>query len=739
MRHTPIHLFTLTLCAAVLLAALPTDAQTVNIPDANLRAAITKALGKAPNAEITRAEMETLETLLATYANIRSLEGLQFATNMRVLYLSGNDISDLTPLAGLTEMRLLDLYFNDISDLSPLAGLTRMETLYLPNNDISDLSPLAGLTNIGFLHLSNNEVSDLSPLAGLDIGSLNLSNNDISDISALAGMNWMQLLVLSNNDIFDISPLAGITYLRELLLSNNDISDISPLAGITRTEDIRVLHLSNNGISDISALERMTYIREVHLDNNDISDISSLAGMTNIRELALSHNDISDISALEWMTNAWDLHLDNNDISDISPLVRMTRTKVLNLSNNHISDFSPIMWLVKQDIFALIADGNLTTPPEALQMIAGPWVWLMNFLDPASLTAIATTGVTAGETFRGDVWRSGTLSPSFGNINTLVEDFGLVKKKGIRHEMNGSIVLDSPRQQHTTMYVVSDSFRTRDSIPGIVGYPEVWFNGEQRFMQDYFQAFPVTLKQGKNVLLVTVYEAWDGWTAHFGFTPDAEYTVVSNTRTFLTWDVNRDGQVSVLDLTLVAQSIGTNVEADPAVDVNGDGVVTILDLVLVAQHLGESNTSAAPAPLTVEGSGLEPSAIQHWIDLAEQVDTDAPAFRAGIANLKQLLTLFVPEETALFANYPNPFNPETWIPYHLTHPAEVRIQIYTANGARVRTLDLGHHPAGLYEKRSRAAYWDGKNDVGESVSSGVYFYTLTAGDFIATRKMLILK
>ena len=98
-----------------------------------------------------------------------------------------------------------------------------------------------------------------------------------------------------------------------------------------------------------------------------------------------------------------------------------------------------------------------------------------------------------------------------------------------------------------------------------------------------------------------------------------------------------------------------------------------------------------------------------------------------------------PNETVLLANYPNPFNPETWIPYQLAASGNVTLTIYAIDGRVVRTLALGHQPSGMYQDRSRAAYWDGKNEVGESVASGAYFYTLTAGDFTATRKMLIRK
>ena len=95
--------------------------------------------------------------------------------------------------------------------------------------------------------------------------------------------------------------------------------------------------------------------------------------------------------------------------------------------------------------------------------------------------------------------------------------------------------------------------------------------------------------------------------------------------------------------------------------------------------------------------------------------------------------------TALLANYPNPFNPETWIPYRLAKASEVVLVIFASNGQVIRRLELGHQSAGIYQSRSRAVYWDGKNEHGEPVASGLYFYTLTAGEFTATRRMVILK
>ena len=109
------------------------------------------------------------------------------------------------------------------------------------------------------------------------------------------------------------------------------------------------------------------------------------------------------------------------------------------------------------------------------------------------------------------------------------------------------------------------------------------------------------------------------------------------------------------------------------------------------------------------------------------------------AALAPTLPTTIPKTTALLPNYPNPFNPETWVPYQLAAAADVMLTIYATDGTLVRKLALGHRPAGVYQSKSRAVYWDGRNELGEPVASGIYFYTLTAGDFSATGKMLVRK
>jgi hypothetical protein len=195
-------------------------------------------------------------------------------------------------------------------------------------------------------------------------------------------------------------------------------------------------------------------------------------------------------------------------------------------------------------------------------------------------------------------------------------------------------------------------------------------------------------------------------------------------------DVNGDGVEDIQDLVLVAANFGQT--GPNTADVNDDGVVDAADLIKVAAAL--DNAAAAPSAVM-----LNVKNVQQWLTQAQQLDLTDVTLQRGIHFLEQLLGTLVPTETALLPNYPNPLNPETWIPYQLAAPANVVLRIYSTNGPLVRTLALGHQSAGIYQDRSRAVYWDGKNELGEPVASGIYFYTLSAGKFTATRRMVIRK
>lgn len=209
-------------------------------------------------------------------------------------------------------------------------------------------------------------------------------------------------------------------------------------------------------------------------------------------------------------------------------------------------------------------------------------------------------------------------------------------------------------------------------------------------------------------------------------------------------DVNQDGTINILDLVLVGQSLGQKPATNPRVDVNKDGRVNVLDLVRVAEWLGEqvaaaptqidtlaSNTFSAEEIIVVRRALKELEAMPQK---PQNVKVAIQFLRAWLTNANQSVT-----ETKLLPNYPNPFNPETWIPYQLAEAGDVRMKIYDVGGRLVRTILVGFKPVGYYLTRERAAYWDGRNETGEPVSSGVYFLQFVAGDFSATQRIVILK
>ena len=836
----------------------------VYIPDTNLRAVIEELLGKASGAPITTDEMARVPRVIADERGISDLTGLEHAIRLERIEFRHNAISDLTPLTELTQLNNIKLRGNRITDVSPLAGLHNVDWLGLEENAITDLSPLKGLIKLNGIGISGNPVSDVSPLASLSslegIAARSTPISDFTSLAQLPRLGWIEFG--EDKSISDIPSLKGLNALRRLEIQESSITDLSPLAELTQ---LTSLVLNGNLISDLSPLAELKNLKDLHLAQNVISDVSSLSGLTGLQEL----------------------YLDENVILDVSSLAGLTNLKTLSLQSNAISDFTPIEGFMGNVSVHLYNNPGF---PAGGPKIVGPWLWVVvpppadSFFDNRDFLAqasggkvtevdVAANGVTEGASVGDGVWISQKIDPGYrDNIGRMLRSLGFEINEGPGRSIVYSVVtLNSPREQETMMFAGSDDQH------------KVWLNGElvsenERWHYDYQEFFPVTLKQGKNILLVAVHTWGWGWGGHFGFAPDAEYTVLhpdakfslsigktqfevgvtftvnvktqnvtdlagwqtdivfdpallkankvsegnflkqgggqtffqkgtirnkkgkvtdikaartstggaSGEGTLLSvrftaiangqgrvvlrnfragssageailstlpqiiivvggeattipkWDVNEDGITDAADVNLVTAALGQSPPTNPRTDVNGDGVVNGRDLAVVAAHLEEAADPAAPLNVA-RPLGLTPKMVEQALDILRTADDGSLTFRRGIANLERLLASFVPQETALLHNYPNPFNPETWIPYQLATASDVTFHIYAANGALVRTLTLGHQPAGIYQYRSRAAYWDGKNDVGEPVASGIYFYTLTVGEFTATRKMLIRK
>jgi hypothetical protein len=218
------------------------------------------------------------------------------------------------------------------------------------------------------------------------------------------------------------------------------------------------------------------------------------------------------------------------------------------------------------------------------------------------------------------------------------------------------------------------------------------------------------------------------------FWPQVENAQVTEPPVRIPGDVNQDGVVNIQDLVIIAGLIGQKGKDDA--DINGDGIVNVQDLVLVAGAIGNA---AAPSIGSQARGTLNAADVEGWLTQARLLGMTTPQYLRGIALLQQLLIILTPKETVLLPNYPNPFNPETWIPFQLSVGAVVEIYIYDAQGGLTRRLNLGHLGAGFYTEPAKAAYWDGRNAHGEPVASGVYFHQLRTGDYSQVRRMAVVK
>ena len=552
---------------------------------------------------------------------------------------------------------------------------------------IQDLTGLEFATNLTHLSLGRNQILDVSPLKDLtNLTHLSLGRNQISDVSPLKDLTNLTHLSLIYNRVSDVSPLKNLTKLIELDCEGNRLLDVSSLKGLT---NLTHLSLRSNEISDVSPLKDLTKLTYLSLRENKILDVSPLKDLTNLTYIHIGFNyTILDVLPLKNLTKLIHLQLDHNQISDVSPLKNLTNIKHLDASDNEISDLSPLKNLTK--LAWLDLDTNKKLDLSHLKYF--PNLTFLDIHDNEISDLSPLKNLTKLKRLDLDDNAISDISP-LANLANLIE-----------LDLSGNQISDvSPLKNLINLRVLDLRENHISDFSPLIGLIE---NLEKYNTSN--QMFP----------------------------------------TYRSEDVNRDGVVNIVDLVLIASNFGdsdlaTLAQMNIYPDVNNDGVVDVRDLVITAAEIG---SAAAPtlSKNSVETSNLTAEDLTQWIQLAKQLDLQKPRTQKGIAVLEQLLAVLtpaevLPKETALLANYPNPFNPETWIPYQLAKPAQVNFSIHSADGRLVRMLALGQLPAGVYDRKSRAAYWDGRNALGESVASGVYFYTLTAGDFTATGKMLIRK
>ena len=503
-------------------------------------------------------------------------------------------------------------------------------------------------------------------------------------------------------------------------------ANISDLTGLEHAINLKSLWLdgeevrtgvwgNSNSVSDLSPLAGLTYLEQLDLWENSVSDISPLTGLTNLKHLGLVGNNISDISVLAGLTNLESLFFDGNPISDLSPLAELTKLTRLGLDNISVSDFSPLAGLTSLRWMRLV--GN-------------------NISDLSPL--VANTGLGNGDEIN---VKGNPLS--YLSIHTHIP---ILKNRGVKIDFDNQahpalLKISGDNQNGASFAPLSQPFVVEaqdangSALTGIsVTFAVIEGGGTLSTTitrTDTNGRAQSTLTLGPNLGTNTIQ------VSAAGIEVSATFRAVSDTEApSIAADVNRDGVVNILDLVVIASEFG-NQGQNLAADASGDGVVNVLDLILVAGMFDEM--AAAPSAQPQVPETLTAVEVQGWLTDARALEVRNPIMKRGFLVLEQLLVSLTPKETELLSNYPNPFNPETWIPYRLAEDAFVILTIYDLSGQVIRTLEVGHRIASAYENRSKAIYWDGRNGLGERVASGVYFYTLTAGDYNATRKMLILK
>ena len=747
-----------------------------------------------PLAKLIRVDWLGLENNRIT--DLSPLSGL---TRLQGIGISANPVEDVSPLAKLTSLERIDAWRTPISDFSPLAalrvlrwieygndksttalpslkGLKALRRLVIHGCGISDISALAELTQLQWLELVNNAITDLSSLKNLtNLTHLNLDANLISDVSPLSELTKLNLLYLENNLISDVSPLSKLTNLQRLDLRNNAVSDFSPLDDL---EGVAVRMRGNPGFSDnggphITGPWLWAIVPGTRLDTR--TDFLSRATNGAATEIKVATNGAKAGKAVG--KSVWTWHR-------------------LGAGGNNINRMTEALgWGTGREIYDHIVYGAviLDAPQEQQTTM---------FVGNDDAVKVWLNGELVHTAFHADADHYArffpvTLKQGKNVLLVAIDNHGhggFTGFFGLARDAEYEVFIPSPRfvfSTEATAFAVEDTFTLElrvENMKDLGGWqadlvfnPAVLNAGEVKegdFLQasdapTYFDAGTIENSSGKitglkamrlsgnsvdgNGVLCTVtftvvgtgecrltlenFEAGsDRGTPVPSIPPELRIVVEGDETVIPAWDVNMDGQTDINDLLIVTTAIVLEqTPADnPRADVNGDGVINQADVEIITEHLGESNASAAPQNV-LRPTGVTHNIVVQTLDILRAMDHTTPGILESIAILEKMLATFVPEKTALLPNYPNPFNPETWIPYHLAKPGTVTLTIYGANGSVVRTLALGHQPAGIYQTRSRAVYWDGKNDVGEPVASGIYFITLTANHFTTTRKMSLMK
>ena len=680
------------------------------MPDANLRTTVRTSLGLADNEALTQAKMLDLTELKAAGRGISNITGLEHATNATTLRLANNQISNLNSLSGLTSVTKLRLQNNDITSCTALSGLTNLTELFLYSNQITNVTPLASLTNLVTLRLAGNQITDFSPLSGLS----KLSDVDVTipepdttspgvSISVPSGVqNGAFSVTITFTETVsgfvqsDVSLSGSAASITSWSANSDDTvytATITPTASGTVTVGVAANIATDAANNQNTAATSQTVTVDVDAPTVTIdvpSGVQNGAFSVTITFAetvsGFAQSDVS-LSGSAASITSWSANSDNTVYTaTITPTASGTVT--IDVAANVATDAANNQntAATSQSVIVTILD---TTQPGVTISVA---------TEHATMT---TTTVSGSVDVNGPFKITITFTESVSNF----EQSDILLERGRAEISNFSASDTKTYTADVTPELDEDNRYIRFVIPSgaatdAAGNP----NREAEYGNAYIdmerpnvyitaptsnvttETFTVTIKFAEH-------SYWDAQEP-FGF-DQSDLSLINNTA----------------GATVTGWSLGTDHITTATITVTQSGSVTFRVAEGIATDSANNNNTA---------SLLKTVAVTH--------PNAAPSANGS-----------VPDQTLLQPNYPNPFNPETWIPYHLANDSDVQISIYDINGALVRQLDLGYQQAGYYTNRSRAAYWDGRNEFGERVATGIYFYQLRADNMSLIRKMVILK
>lgn len=398
--------------------AMATDDASDWVPDAALRQALQSALGA--DVPLTKSNVAQIQQLNLTYDGITDLTGLEYATNLSIIDLTGNAISDISALANLPKLQDVSLRMNKatvLPDLTPLTS-TPIKSLNLVADDYGlvpeKLAALNQMTTLTSLEMQNTKVTSVPELGNLhQLRELGLAGNKLTDVSALAPLTQLTSLKVGSNQITDFTPIAKLTNLTTLSIGNNRSNDISMLSTLTKLQQGT---FSQMGLTDamMPTFAAMPELTDLSIDFNDqITSLTALQQLTKLTSLNFSKDQVADLTPLQHLTSLTSLNFSNAQVTTLQPIAGLTNLTYVNLLRNHVRDLTPLAKMTgltyvnaKQQSITLpaaaVSAGQTdVTVPVTAKAVDGTSVAITPQADTnATVTddQVTFTGVTAGAT-----------------------------------------------------------------------------------------------------------------------------------------------------------------------------------------------------------------------------------------------------------------------------------------------------------------------------------------------------